>query len=162
MSEARISGIVQIGILVRNVDDTIRQYAKLLGVSDWNINFVNTDKGKGQNFRDGENIVAVKAKIAWKIIGGVELELIEPQDTTSIYAQYLETHGPGIHHLMFGVDDYDRTVSNLSECGVERVLSGELQATSFELFDTRKTLGLTSEFAKGDALVPDEFRKNQN
>ena len=156
MSEAKINGVVQIGILVRNADDAVRQYARLFGVRDWNINYVDTENGKGQNFRTAKNEVAVKAKIAWATIGGVELELIEPQDTTSIYAQYLETHGPGVHHLMFGTDDYDRTVNSLKESGAERILSGELQATSFELFDTRKTLGLISEFAEGDALVPEE------
>lgn len=160
MSEAKIIGVVQIGILVRNVDEAVQQYAKLLGVSDWNINFVDTAKGKGRNFRSAENDVAVKAKIAWATIGGVELELIEPQDTTSIYAQHLETHGPGVHHVMFGTDDYDRTTSSLDDSGVERILSGELQATRFQLFDTQNALGLISEFAEGDALVPDESRKN--
>jgi len=161
MSEARINGIVQIGILVRNVDEAVRQYAKLLGVGDWNINYVDTENGKGQNFRTANSEVAVKAKIAWATIGGVELELIEPQDTTSVYAQHLESHGPGVHHVMFGTDDYDRTAGSLKEGGVERILSGELQATRFQLFDTRDTLGLISELAEGDALVPDESRKSR-
>jgi len=159
MSEAKINGIVQIGILVRNADDAVRQYAKLFGISDWNINHVDTENGKGQNFRTASSDVVVKAKIAWATIGGIEIELIEPQDTTSIYAQHLETHGPGVHHVMFGSDDYDRSVDSLTDCGVERILSGELQATRFQLFDTRNTLGLISEFAEGDALVPDESLK---
>jgi len=61
--------------------------------------------------------------------------------------------------VMFGSDDYDRSVDSLTDCGVERILSGELQATRFQLFDTRNTLGLISEFAEGDALVPDESLK---
>jgi methylmalonyl-CoA/ethylmalonyl-CoA epimerase len=159
MSEAKINGVVQIGILVRNVDDAVRQYAKLFGIGDWNINYVDTENAKGQNFRTAKNKVAVKAKIAWATIGGVELELIEPQDTTSIYAEHLESHGPGVHHVMFGTSDYDGTVASLNGCGVEKIVSGELQATRFQLFDTRDTLGLISEFAEGDALVPDESRK---
>jgi methylmalonyl-CoA/ethylmalonyl-CoA epimerase len=159
MSKANINSVVQIGILVRNADEAVRQYAKLFGINDWNINYVDTENGKGQNFRTAKNEVAVKAKIAWATIGGVELELIEPQDTTSIYAQNLESHGPGVHHVMFGTGDYDRAVAGLNGCGVERILSGELQATRFQMFDTRDTLGLISEFAEGDALVPDESRK---
>ena len=158
MSEAKINGVVQIGILVRNVDEAVEQYAKFLGIDNWNINFVDTEKGKGRNFRTGETVVSVQAKIAWATIGGIEIELIEPQDTTSIYAQHLESHGPGVHHLMFGTNDYDGTVNDLVGCGVESILSGELQETRFRLFDTRETLGLISEFADGDALVPDECR----
>jgi catechol 2,3-dioxygenase-like lactoylglutathione lyase family enzyme len=156
MGDANINGIVQIGILVRDADEAVRQYEKLLGVSNWNINLVDTENGRGRNFRTGEKDVAVKAKIAWTTIGGIELELIEPQDTTSIYAQHLETHGPGVHHLMFGARDYEGAVNSLTDCGVERILSGELQRTRFQLFDTRKTLGLISEFAEGEALVPDD------
>lgn len=159
MSESKINGVVQIGILVRNADEAVRQYKKLLGIDDWNINFVDTDEGKGRNFREGKKDVTAKAKIAWATIGGIELELIEPQDTTSVYAQHLESHGPGVHHVMFGTGDYDGTVAALNGCGVERILSGELQETRFQLFDTRDALGLISEFAEGDALVPDESRK---
>lgn len=160
MSAAKINGVVQIGILVRSADEAVRQYAKLLGVNDWNINFVDTGKGKGQNFRSGQTNVAVKAKIAWATIAGIEFELIEPQDTTSIYAQHLETHGPGVHHVMFGTDDYDDTLSSLDDSGVERILSGELQATRFQLFDTQDALGVISEFAEGDALIPDKSTRN--
>ena len=159
MSETKVNGVVQIGILVRNADEAVRQYSKLLGINDWNINFVDTDRGKGRNFRTGEDDVAVKAKIAWTTIGGIELELIEPQDTTSLYAQHLESHGPGVHHLMFSTDDYDRTVKSLSGHGIDKIQSGELQATRFQLFDTRNTLGFISELAEGDPLVPDESRK---
>ena len=69
MSETKVNGVVQIGILVRNADEAVRQYSKLLGISDWNINFVDTDRDKGRNFRAGEDDVAVKAKIAWTTIG---------------------------------------------------------------------------------------------
>lgn len=159
MSETNVNGVLQIGILVRNADEAVRQYSTLLGISDWNINFVDTQIGKGRNFHSGEDDVAVKAKIAWALIGGVELELIEPQDKTSVYAQFIESHGPGVHHIMFGTDDFDRTVNRLNGAGIERVLSGELQATRFQLFDTRNTLGLISEFATGAALIPDETRE---
>ena len=159
MSEANINGVVQIGILVRNADEAVRQYARLLGITDWNINHVDTENGIGQNFRIAKNDVAIKAKIAWTTIGGIELELIEPQDATSIYAEHLESHGPGVHHVMFGTGDYGGTVAALDGCGVERILSGELQSTRFQLFDTRDALGLISEFAEGDALVPDESLK---
>ena len=156
MSETRINGIVQIGILVRNVDEAVRQYAKLLGVGDWNINYVDTDHGKGRNFRVDGKEVAVKAKIAWTMIGDIELELIEPQDDSSIYAEYLRSNGPGVHHLMFGTSNYQHTVEEMHRHGVESFMSGELQSTEFQLFDTRQMLGTNCEIAMGNPLIPDE------
>lgn len=156
MSASANSVIVQIGIVVPSVDAAVNNYATLLGITDWNINYVDTDHGKGRNFRVGGKEVAVKAKIAWAKIGEIELELIEPQDDSSIYAEYLRNNGPGVHHLMFGTDNYQHTVEEMHRHGVKRIASGELQATEFQLFDTRQMLGTISEFATGEPLMPDE------
>ena len=151
---------MQIGIVVSSVDAAAKNYATLLGITDWKINYVDTDDGKGRNFRVGGKEVAVKAKIAWAEIGDIELELIEPQDDSSIYAEYLRSNGPGVHHLMFGTDNYQRTVEEMRRHGVENFAIGELQATEFQLFDTRQMLGTICEFATGDPLVPDEEVRN--
>ena len=156
MNTSAGSVILQIGIVVPSVDNAVQNYANLLGISDWNINYVDTEHGKGRNFRvDGENI-AVKAKIAWAKIGDIELELIEPQDETSTYAEYLRSNGPGVHHLMFGTNDYQQAVENMRRNGVKNFVTGELQATEFQLFDTRQMLGTITEFATGSSLIPDE------
>jgi len=159
MSEPKVNAVVQIGIVVRSTDEAMRHYANLLGISNWNINYVDTDEGKGRNFRvDGED-VSVKAKIAWTNVGDIELELIEPQDDNSVYARYLRSNGPGVHHLMFGTSDYQNTVDDMHRKGVKSIASGELQATKFQLFDTIEMLGTISEFAEGDALLADESVK---
>ena len=160
MNRSASSAIVQIGIVVPSVDTAVKNYANLLGISEWNINYVDTDHGKGRNFHVGGKEVAVKAKIAWAKIGEIELELIEPQDDSSIYAEYLRSNGPGVHHLMFSTNDYQHTVEQMRRNGVMSIVSGELQATEFRLFDTRQMLGTISEFATGNPLIPDEEVRN--
>jgi hypothetical protein len=56
---------------------------------------------------------------------------------------------------MFGTSDYQDTLDNMQQKGVKNIASGELQATRFQLFDTVDMLGTISEFAEGDALIPD-------
>ena len=160
MNTSAPSLILQIGIVVASVDAAVENYATFLGITDWNINYVDTNHGKGRNFRVGGKEVAVKAKIAWANIGDIELELIEPQDDTSIYAEYLRSNGPGVHHLMFGTHDYQHSVDKMHRYGVESFVTGELQATEFQLFDTQQMLGTICEFATGDPLVPDEAARN--
>jgi len=155
MSEPYVNAVIQVGIVVRSADEAVHHYSNLLGIDDWNINYVDTDTGKGRNFRVGGENVSVKAKIAWTNVGDIELELIEPQDDNSIYANYLRSNGPGVHHLMFGTSDYQNTVDNMRQNGVKNIASGELQKTRFQLFDTIDMLGTISEFAEGDALTPD-------
>lgn len=162
MNTSASSVVVQIGIVVQSVDAAVKNYATLLGITDWNINHVDTDHGKGRNFRVDGKEVAVKAKIAWAQVGDIELELIEPQDDSSIYAEYLGSNGPGVHHLMFGTNDYQHSVEEIHRHGVENSVTGELQATEFRLFDTRQLLGTICEFATGDPLVPDEEVRNDS
>ncbi len=160
MNTSARSAIVQIGIVVPSVDAAVKNYATLLGITDWNINYVDTDLGKGRNFRVGGKDVVVKAKIAWAKVGEIELELIEPQDDSSIYAEYLRSNGPGVHHLMFSTNDYQHTVEQMHRHGVKKFVTGELQTTEFRLFDTRQMLGTISEFATGNPLIPDEEIRN--
>lgn len=156
MKSPRFDAIVQIGIVVADVDEAIRHYANLLGIRDWNINQVDSDKGDGRDFRSAEGEISVKAKIAWTNIGDIELELIEPQDRTSTYAEFLRNSGPGVHHVMLNTGGFDRDVTALRDSGLRTLLSGELQATKFQLFDSRAELGTIIELAEGGALLPDE------
>jgi catechol 2,3-dioxygenase-like lactoylglutathione lyase family enzyme len=156
MSQPLFNDIVQIGIVVKNVDTTVAQYRELLGIQDWHINFVDTATGKGSNFRKGDKPIIARAKIAWINIGNVELEIIEPRDEESVYAQFLRDKGPGIHHLMFATSDYDKCSTTMAENNVRVLGSGELQQTRFQMFDTEKDLGLICEIADGGALTPDE------
>ena len=141
---------------IRTVAPRRRRFAaESKGLDDWRFNEVNTVKGKGANFRSGKQPIDARALIAWLPLGNVELELIEPRDNTSVYAEFLRDKGPGIHHVMFVTPDYDRCVEQLTACDVQTLGSGELQNTRFRLFDTLSDLGLICEIAEGEALIPD-------
>jgi hypothetical protein len=46
-------------------------------------------------------------KIAFGVLGGVLLELLQPLDDHSPHAAFLAEHGEGLHHLAFLVTDFD-------------------------------------------------------
>jgi catechol 2,3-dioxygenase-like lactoylglutathione lyase family enzyme len=150
-----VTGVAQIGIVVANVAEAVDRYRHLLGIDDWFVNYVDTESGVGRaTMRDQET--DLKVKIASAHLGGVELELIEPQDDTSIYAEFLHTRGPGVHHVMFDAPDDGRLADRLSADNFEVLIEGELQQSRFHVFDTEHDLGLAIEVATGDAPQPDE------
>ncbi len=53
--------------------------------------------------------------------GPSEIELLEPLDTTSGVARYLDRHGESLHHLCFEVADLDTTLADLLDRGVEAI-----------------------------------------
>jgi catechol 2,3-dioxygenase-like lactoylglutathione lyase family enzyme len=148
--------IIQVGIVVADARKAAKEYARLLGLRDWHINQVDTSEGIGLNFRSADGDIPVRATIAWAEIGGIEIELIEPNDDTSPYAVFLRESGPGVHHLMFSTGDHDADVRSLEASRVPVILAGELQETTFRLFDTRERLGTIMELAEGGSLRPDE------
>jgi catechol 2,3-dioxygenase-like lactoylglutathione lyase family enzyme len=150
-----VTGVAQIGIVVADVAEAVDRYRHLLGIDEWYVTHVDSEDGDGPfSMRDGET--DLKVKIASAHLGGVELELIEPQDDTSIYAEFLRTRGPGVHHVMFDAPDDAQLIARLSDVNFDVLIEGELQESRFHVFDTEHDLGLAIEIATGDAPQPDE------
>ena len=53
----------------------------------------------------------VSLRVAFGELGGVLLELLEPLDDRSPHAEFLATHGEGMHHLAFVVPDFDEQIA---------------------------------------------------
>ncbi len=155
MSGDLFTGVVQIGIVVEDAERVAESYRELLGIESWSVNHVDTARGIGRDFRVLGKETPTKAKIVWADFNGVEIELIEPQDDTSVYAEFLRARGPGVHHVLLGTPDFDRASSRLGDGGLPRLAEGELQESRFQLFDASTELGLVVEIAEGDGLQAD-------
>ncbi len=140
------TNIIQAGVIVDDVEKAVKAYADVYGMGPWYI--YNVDSTVGKNMAVRGKVVGWGGKIARGVIGNVEIELIEPIDDKSIHYEYLKKYGPGIHHLMFTTDDFDRTVEWMKERGIEMVSSGELPGgIRFAYFATEDELGYVSEYA---------------
>ncbi|PSP85248.1 methylmalonyl-CoA epimerase [Halobacteriales archaeon QS_1_68_17] len=53
-------------------------------------------------------------------LGGSYFELLEPRDGGAI-ADYLDSHGPGIHHLALATDDVSAALDAAREAGVDPI-----------------------------------------
>jgi len=155
VTEKIFDNILQIGIVVACVDETVERYRRVLGFEDWHYNIVDSEAGRGENFKTHGRPIRRKTKIAWIKLGNVELELLEPQDEDSDHARFLREHGPGIHHVMFATRDYDGTLQHMLAQGYEVASEGEIQGGRFHVFDTLADLGLLCEIAEAETLEPD-------
>ncbi|MCI4350302.1 MAG: methylmalonyl-CoA epimerase [Thermoplasmata archaeon] len=50
-----------------------------------------------------EEVASQKVRVAFLEVGGVHLELLEPTSPDSAVGRFLESRGPGLHHLAFAV-----------------------------------------------------------
>ena len=152
---ALATGVAQIGIVVADAESTADHYRRLLGIDDWRVNHVDSAKGLGTFTRDGRS-TELKAKIVWADLGGVEIELIEPRDDTSVFAEFLATRGPGVHHIMLRTAGHRQGRDHLASSGIPLLLEGRQQDTRFCLFDSSTSLGTIIELAEGGELAADE------
>jgi catechol 2,3-dioxygenase-like lactoylglutathione lyase family enzyme len=99
---------VQIAWVTTDLDATERALTTLLGARKWvrvpNVHFgpdACTYRGRPADF---------DAHISFSYAGDTQLELIAPVTGESVYTEFLDRAGPGLHHICVEVDDVDAAV----------------------------------------------------
>jgi LAO/AO transport system kinase len=101
--------IDHLGIAVRSLDEALPFYTTDLGLS----------------ILSRETVEHEKVKVAMLPAGTSRIELLEPLNSGSTIAKFLEKRGPGIHHIAMRVPDLNATIQRLERAGVR--LLGEPQ-----------------------------------
>lgn len=105
-----------VAILVRDTDEALRFYEGHLGL----------------RCHSSEVIAAPHVRLTYVDAGNAFLQLVEPLDPDSPLGTLLDEHGEGLHHICFGVDDVEATVTALSDPGAKVTLgNGRGRISSF-------------------------------
>ena len=94
-----------IGIAVRNIDEALAFYRDALGL----------------HVEVPEEVASQRVRAHFIPVGGAALELLEATAPDSAIAKYVETRGPGIHHLTLRVEDLAGALDMLAARGVRLV-----------------------------------------
>src|SRR5579871_1774205 len=92
-----------IGIAVKNLDESNKLFAKLLGSQHYKI----------------EEVASEGVRTSFFELNGVKIELLEATNSESPIAKFIEKRGEGIHHLAFEVDNIDSSIQSYSEKGFQ-------------------------------------------
>lgn len=87
--------------IVKNLDEAIKLYSDILHVAPWDIGVVTLKE----------------VKLVWLPLGDNFIELIEPVDNESRFAQHLREKGEGFFHISIFADDYEAEIKALKEKG---------------------------------------------
>ena len=97
-----------IGIAVKDLQDTLNLYKKILGNSEVQIEEVPTEK----------------VRVAMIPVGETCIELLESMSEESAIAKFISEKGEGVHHIAVAVEDIKASIGKLSAEGL-RVLYPE-------------------------------------
>lgn len=129
------SDIHQIGLVVRDLKETIKDYTKNYGIYPWNIWEFNSDMVEDMEVRGSR--VDYRMMVATCKSGNVDWEIIQPLDDKSIYSEFYRSYGEGLQHVNYIVKDYDRTIRYLKDRGVSIIQYGNLVGKHiYVYFDT--------------------------
>ena len=95
MMDTQFAKFLQIGIIVEDVEATIKNYEKY-GIGPWRVAPFDTE-GMEDFTLNGEH-KRLHTIMAFCNVWGFELELIQPV-SDSPYKTWLKEHGPGMHHI---------------------------------------------------------------
>jgi methylmalonyl-CoA/ethylmalonyl-CoA epimerase len=87
-------------------------------------------------------------RIARSDLGGLTVELIQPLKGKSIYDEFLEEKGEGLHHLAFMVDDVDAEAAELEKKGFKVVQTGAMRNTKWAYLEVTGSGGLLIELCQ--------------
>jgi catechol 2,3-dioxygenase-like lactoylglutathione lyase family enzyme len=140
LENAFISGVQQVALVVRDIDKTLEEYTNRLGIGPWWVSLYGPPKMTDMRIRGKAISYSMKLALAWT--GSTMWELIEPVDGPSIYKEFLEAHGEGLHHLLVEYDgiDFDQAIATFTERGCPPLMEGSLGAIRFVYVETESPL----------------------
>ena len=140
----KIGEISQIGIIVRNLQKAADNYWSTLGIGPWMTMKLEPPLLADVTMRGKPVEASMVAAIAQS--GSIQLELIEPLEGPSIWKEFLEERGGGLHHVQSLVKDPDMVLAAFREMGVDVLMSGRIGDNIFYYMDTEPLLGIIYEF----------------
>ncbi|MFH1382957.1 MAG: VOC family protein [Chloroflexota bacterium] len=105
----QLESVIHIGIIVKDLEKVTKTWSSLFGIGPW-------------TFRDIEamddKLYPRRVKLAFATLGNVGFEVMQPIDD-NLKQDWLSTHGEGMHHLCFTVDDQEGALADLAAQGVK-------------------------------------------
>ena len=88
----------------------------------------------------------IKVGFAWFGNSGTMIELFQPLDDNSIYADYLAKNPEGgVHHVGILVKDIEEETNKWDSKGIKRMMTGITTTNRYVYYDTRDMFGYVTE-----------------
>jgi len=157
MRDPVLTETLQIAVVVRDIEASMRTFADEYGIGPWQLYEFNPDTVSDLQV-DGQ-----PSDCAWRLaiamLGSVQWELIEPLDDKSIYAEFLAEKGPGLHHVAVAAPgSYQETMAGLEAKGRRVLQSGKYNGVTFAYMSTDEDLNVITEifdWPEGTTQEPD-------
>ena len=120
----------QVGILVDDLEAALERYDSLWGGGPWRCYRYAPDTIPTLTYRGRPGTYSIAIAINATT---PQIELVRPLAGPSIYEEWIERRGPGLHHVCFQVENLDTTMAALQQQGI-RITDGPTTSSSGSRF----------------------------
>jgi len=107
--------IRQCALVVVDLDEAVRRWSERLGIGPWTGYRLEPPRLKETIYRGEEMEFSLRHALAWQ--GELQFELVQPLAGPSIFADHLDKHGEGLHHVGKYVADHAAAVAEALAAG---------------------------------------------
>jgi hypothetical protein len=143
--------ITQLAIVVKDLQTTMELYHRTLGWGPWSVFEFGPPLLHDTVVRGVPTPFTVLA--AGTQVGPLEVELLQPVDGPSIYQEWLDRHGEGLHHIIGMKVGRDTTAlrQEFADLGIPELMSGCIgQNLRFVYLDSQPVFKFILEMGSGD------------
>ena len=140
-------GIAQVAILVEDLDEAVENYWKLFGIGDWHFYTYGKPLVKTMTYQGQPS--EYKMRVALSYLGPMRIELIQPLEGDTVYADFIQEHGYGVHHFGVLVEDMEEAIAEAEAAGLTMTQDGAGFGRDgdghYAYLDTEEKIGVTIE-----------------
>lgn len=135
--------IVQLGFVTNDYKKTIAYLYERLLIGPWVIMEHKSGVTKVKELHGKPVNEPFRFYCASAMLGDMEFEVIQPDYGPNPYSEFLETRGPGIHHIKEKIDDdiFKERCDTLLSKGTKVAFNGEFFEDLFVYLDTMDEIG---------------------
>jgi len=117
-----IDNIAQVCVIVPDLDRAVENYWKVFGIGPWTFYTYGKPLVKRMT-RHGEPC-EYKMRVALANVGTMRIELIEPLEGDTVYNEFVEKHGYGVHHVGVLIESMGDALARANEAGLKMTQDG--------------------------------------
>lgn len=144
---------MQVCVVTRDYQRTMEGLAKA-GIGPWRVYTFGPETVTELTYRGKPASYSMKLCLAFS--GAMMWEIVQPLEGPSLYEEFLEAHGEGVHHVAFdcGGMTWEERLAHFAERGFEMIQSGWWQGkVPYAYFETEGDTTTTFE----TFVIPPDF-----
>jgi hypothetical protein len=129
--------ISQVALVVNDLEKSMREYTETMGWGPWTIYEYNPPRLHDVLVR------GVPQKFTWigaeTPVGSTYIELLQPLEGSSVFREFIDRRGEGLHHIGYwakSMDEADRIRSMFKARGTPLLMSAWIDRVFFYYLDT--------------------------